>query len=456
MAFNVTCPGPVTRRGLIKHSLAASLGYVLGRNYIPSAWAADDMKEKMMKGAGISGGGDGASSGGDTVVAGGPAYVPAKGKCKNVILMWMGGGPSHLDTFDPKPGTPQSGGVGAIEAAPGVTISEKFPMLAKQGRHLCVLKGMTSREGDHGQASHLMHTGYRVQAGVAFPSIGSIVCAEAKGGPTSDLPSYVAINGAGGGPGFYGMSYGPFSVGAGQGITDLKAPMGDKAVDERRQLLGALDQYYSGLNGAPLAVEHKQLYDRAIRLARSPLARLFEIKGDDMPKVAKYGTSGFARACYVAKQLVSKGGVRFVEIDQGGWDTHANVDMATKNLCNQVDQPFARLVEELAAEGLLESTMIMWMGEFGRTPNINAGAGRDHYPRSYSACIVGGGVKGGQQVGKSSEGGQEPVDAVKVPDFFYSICEATGIDPTKIRESQEGRPIQVVDRGAQPLKGIFG
>lgn len=451
MAFKVTCPGPVSRRGLIKSSLAASLGYVLGRNMIPAAWAADD-KKSVLAGAGVGV----TPSGGDKVVASGPAYVPAKGKAKHVILMWMGGGPSHLDTFDPKPGTPQSGGLGAIECATGVTISERFPMLAKQGQHLCVLKGVHSREGDHGQASHLMHTGYREQSGVSFPSIGSIVCAEAKDGPTSDLPSYVAINGAGGGPGFYGMSYGPFSVGAGQGIPDLKAPMGEKTVDERRQLLTALDNYYAGLNGAPLAIEHKQLYERAIKLARSPLARLFEIKGEDTAKAAKYGNSGFGRACYVAKQLVSKGGVRFVEIDQGGWDMHANVDLSAKNLCAQIDQPFARLVEELAAEGLLESTLIMWAGEFGRTPDINAGAGRDHYPRSYSVCLAGGGVKGGQEVGKSSKGGHEPEVGVSVPDMFYSISEACGIDPTKIRESADGRPIQVVDRGAKAVPGIFG
>jgi len=442
MSFRVTCNGPVSRRGLIKSTLAASLGYALGRNFIPAAWAADDKK------AGAK----------EPIISAGPAYIPAKGKAKHVILMWMGGGPSHLDTFDPKPGTPQSGGLGAIEAADGVTISERFPLLAKQGKHLCVVKGMTSREGDHGQASHLMHTGYREQSGVSFPSLGSIVCAEAKDGPMSELPSYVAINGGGGGPGFYGAAYGPFSVGAGQGIPDLKAPMGDGVVDARRELLKGLDQYYASLNNAPLAKEHWSTYERAIKLSRSPLSRLFEIKGEDTAKAAAYGTSGFARACYVAKQLITKGGVRFIEIDQGGWDMHANVDLSAKGMCGTIDQPFARLVEELAAEGLLESTLIIWAGEFGRTPDINGGAGRDHYPRSYAACLVGGGVKGGTQVGKSNASGHEPADGkgIVVPDFYYSICEACGIDATKIRESADGRPIQVVDRGAKPVPGIFG
>ena len=443
MAFRVSCPGPMSRRGLIKSTIAASLGYALGRHFIPAAWAADDKNKKPGKA--------------DEAPSQKQDYVAAKGMAKNVILMWMGGGPSHLDTFDPKPGTPQSGGVGAIEAADGLQISEKFPKLAKQGKNLLVLRGVSSKEGDHGQASHLMHTGYREQSGVAFPSLGSIVCAEAKDGPQSELPSYVALNGGGGGPGFYGASYGPFSIGAGQAIPDLKADISASVIDQRRALLDGLDKHYADQNGASLAVEHRQTYERAIKLSRSPLAKLFEIKGDDMKKMEGYGTSGFGRACYTAKRLITQGGVRFVEIDQGGWDTHANVDKATRGLCNEIDTPFARLVEELAADGLLESTLIIWMGEFGRTPDINAGLGRDHYPHCYSIAMAGGGVKGGQAVGKSNKTGHEPDGkAIVVPDFFYSVCDACGINATKIRESADGRPIQVVDRGAKPVPGIFG
>ena len=436
------CPGPISRRGLIKHSIAASLGYMLGRSFIPSAWAADD-KGAALKGTGV---GPGAGSG----------YVAAKGKAKNVILLWMAGGPSHIDTFDPKPGTKESGGVKGIEAADGLQLSEKFPKLATQGRHLCVLRGVSSKEGDHNNATHLMHTGYREQSGVQFPSMGSIVCAEAKDGPRSELPSYVAINGGGGGPGFYGAAYGPFSVGAGQPIPDLKSPMPDQVIDSRRDLLDKLDNHYAGMTGAPLAMEHRLTYERAVKLSRSPLAKLFETKGEEKNAMA-YGESGFAKACYVAKRLVAKGGVRFVEITQGGWDTHAKNDESTKSLCNQIDQPMARMIEELQADGLLESTLIIWMGEFGRTPEINPGGGRDHYPRCFSIALAGGGVKGGQAIGKSTAGGHEPDGkAIVIPDFMYSVCDACGIDPTHIRDSADGRPIQVVDRGAKPVPGIFG
>ena len=437
---NFPCPGPMTRRGLVKNSIAATLGFMLGRNLIPSAWAADD------KGAALKGTGVGPATSSD--------YSPAKGKAKNVILLWMAGGPSHLDTFDPKPGTKFSGGVEAIEAAHGLQLSAKFPKLATQGRHLCVLRGVSSKEGDHNNASHLMHTGYREQSGVQFPSLGSIVCAEAKDGPRSEMPSYVSINGSGYGAGLYGADYGPFNCSAGQPIPDLKAPMSDAIMDSRRDLLNKLDSHYAGISGAPLALEHRQTYERAVKLARSPLAKLFETKGENL---SAYGDSGFGKACFVAKRLIAKGGVRFVEIGQGGWDTHAKNDESTKNLCNQIDQPFARLLEELSADGLLESTLVIWMGEFGRTPDINAGGGRDHYPRCFSICLAGGGVKGGQAVGKSNASGHEPDGkAIVIPDFYYTLADACGIDPTKIRESAEGRPIQVVDRGAKPVPGVFG
>jgi uncharacterized protein (DUF1501 family) len=367
----------------------------------------------------------------------------------------MGGGPSHLDTFDPKPGTKQSGGVKGIEAADGLQISEKLPKLAKSaGKYMTVLRGVHSKEGDHGQASHVMHTGYREQSGVSFPSLGSIVCAEAKDGPQSELPSYVAINGGGYGAGFYGADYAPFSIGAGQPIPDLTPSKGAKNMADRRELLKGLDQYYGSRTGAPLATEHQKTYDRAIKLSTSPLAKLFEVtkgQGD------AYGMSGFAKACYVAKNLVSKGGVRFVEIDRGGWDTHAMNDDATKKNCEDIDAPMARLVEELAADGLLSSTLIIWMGEFGRTPDINANGGRDHYPRCYSVMLAGGGVKGGQAVGKSNPSGHEPEGGgISVPDLFHSICDVCGIDATKVRESADGRPIQVADRGSKSVPGIFG
>ena len=419
--------------------MAASLGYVLGRNWIPSAWAADDTVPQSGE-----------------LKTGKQPYRVAKGQAKHVILLWMSGGPSHLDTFDPKPGTKQSGGVNGIQAADGLLISQKFPKLAQQGRHLCVLRGVTTKEGDHQQASYLMHTGYREQSGVQFPGLGSIVWAEAKEDPASDLPSYVAMNGSGAGPGFYGPAYGPFVVTPGDKIPDIASPVSNAKIDERLRLLNILDNQFAGRTGASLAGQHQQTNERAVRLSRSPMEKLFELKGDNSKQAARYGNSNFGKACYIAKHLIRDGGVRFVEIEQNGWDTHGNNHEATRQLCGSIDTPFAQLLEELAADGLLQSTLVLWMGEFGRTPDINSGGGRDHYPRCFSVCMAGGGVKGGQAVGSSNATGHEPVgEGITVPNLFYTICDACGIDATKVRDSAEGRPIQIVDRDAKPVPGIF-
>jgi hypothetical protein len=431
------CPGPVSRRGLIKNSIAASLAFVLGRKFIPAAWAGEGDENGL------------------AIVRKRKEYVEAAGQAKHVILLWMNGGPSHLDTFDPKPGTPYAGKIGAIEAAPGFQITERFPLLAKQGKYLCALRGVHSKEGDHGNATHLMHTGYRETQGVDYPSLGSIVCAEAKDGPRSDLPSYVALNGRGGGAGFYGPAFGPFSLNAGQPIKDVEPPFDQKAMESRRVLLAELDKNYAQGNGSSLAAAHQQTYERAIRFSRSPLAKLFELNSKEK-ELANYGDTNFARACYVAKRLVSEGGVRFVEIEQDGWDTHSDQGAMATN-CQTIDRPFARMIEELAVDGLLSQTLIVWMGEFGRTPEVNLSGGRDHYSKSFTICLAGGGVKGGQAVGASNKSGHEPEGkGISIPDFFHTVCDACGIDATKAREANDGRPIRIADRGSKAVPGVFG
>ena len=436
------CPGPVSRRGLIKHGIAASLAFTLGRRFIPRAWAAED--------------------GGDS----GPvirrkdesdAYIAAPGRAQHVILLWMNGGPSHLDTFDPKPGTPQSDGLRAIEAAAGLQITANLPKLARQGRHLCVLRGVTSKEGDHGQASYLLKTGYREQPGVDFPSLGPIVCAEAKGGPACELPGYVALNGRGGRPGFYGSAYLPFSMRAGQAMENVVAPAPEKIIDQRRLLLDQIDRAYAERNGAPLALAHQQTYERAVRFARSPLAHIYEIADRDAARAAPYGKSPFGQACFIAKRLIAEANVRFVEIELDGWDTHSKSTEACGKLCETMDAPFARLLEELAADGLLSRTLIVWMGEFGRTPDVNGSGGRDHYPRSFNICLAGGGVLGGQAVGASNKSGHEPdKEAISVADFFHTVCAACGIDAAKMREAADGRPIRIAEKDSKLIPGVFG
>jgi hypothetical protein len=288
-----------------------------------------------------------------------------------------------------------------------------------------------------------------------MPSLGATVCAEAKDGPQSDLPSYVSLGGPGGGAGFYGPAYSPFQVDLGQPLKDVKAPFADKDMDQRRALLDQLDRAYADETGGPLAISHRTTYERVIKFSRSPLAKLFEMKNEDSRKLDPYGRTPFGNACYVAKRLILEGGVRFVELNLDGWDTHGNNNYETKRLCNIVDVPFSRLLEELAAEGKLSETLIIWMGEFGRTPDAR-GDGRDHYPNCFSVCFAGGGVKGGQAVGKSNKTGHEPDgDGIAIADIFHTACEACGIDATKFRESNDGRPVRIAERGSKLIPGVF-
>lgn len=435
------CPGPMTRRGLIRHSIAASLGYALGRNFIPSAWAAEEDEGMRIRSR------PGAPS----------EYVVAEGRAQHVVLVWMNGGPAHLDTFDPKPGTRQAGGIAAVEAAKGLQICSYLPRLAKMGKHLCLLRGVHSQDGDHSRGTYLMHTGYREISGVEYPSLGSIVCAEAKEGPQSDLPGYISLNGRGGGSGFYGAKYSPLSTYAGAEIPNIEPPLPHKLMDSRLAALDVLDSRFAAHTQSEFAETHNEMYGRAVRFSRSSLAKLLDPKSTDAKTLSPYGNTSFSRACYTAKRLISEGGVRFIEIEHSGWDIHSNNTYEVARQCSTFDQPLGRLIEELSAEGLLSKTLIIALGEFGRSPDISGGGGRDHYPKCFSIMLAGGGVKGGQAVGSSNKTGHEPTGSgISVPDFFHSVCAACGIDAAKFRDSNEGRPIRIADRGSKLIEGIFG
>jgi hypothetical protein len=368
----------------------------------------------------------------------------------------MEGGPSHLDTFDPKPGTKQAGTMRAIEAAKGLQITALLPRVAKMGKHLCVVRGLHSQEGDHSRGSYLMHTGYRETSGVEYPSLGSIVCAEAIDGPASDLPSYIALNGRGGGPGFYGAKQAPLNVIAGREIPDIHPPLANDQMDTRLAVLDSLNDRFNKNTLSTHAAAHNEMYARAIRFSRSPLSNLLDPKKVDAKHLSSYGTSQFARACHTAKRLISDAGVRFIEIEHSGWDIHSDLYNATAKQCTEFDQPVARLIEELAADGLLSKTLIIAMGEFGRTPDIS-GMGRGHHPQCFSVMLAGGGVQGGQSVGASNKTGHTPDgEGYSVPDLFHTVCAACGIDGAKFRDSNAGRPIRIADRGSKLIPNIFG
>jgi hypothetical protein len=345
--------------------------------------------------------------------------------------------------------------------------------------HLAIIRSMKSKEGDHGRATYLLRNGYLPQPPVRYPTLGSLVAKE-LGNPAAELPAYVSIapfrnfNPAAFGPGFLGSQFAPLLVGeAGNTgeddaendnltVADLAAPetLSGETVGERLGLLNWLnDRFVTTHAGAP-AIGYKTAYERAVKLMRSEAAKAFDLDEEPAEVREAYGRNRFGQGCLLARRLVERG-VPFVEVTLGAtgtpsWDTHADNFETVKELCGLLDPAWATLMAELKSRGLLASTTIVWMGEFGRTPKINDNTGRDHYPNAWTTVLAGGGIRGGQVVGRTSADGTSVEDRpVSVPDLLATVYTALGIDPMKQNISNVGRPIRLVDPAAVPVREIL-
>ncbi len=389
--------------------------------------------------------------------------APGKPKHKSCILLWMDGGPSHKDTFDLKPDSKGAGEFKPIPtSAPGVEISEHLPKVAKVMHHGVIVRGMSTPEGAHPRAKYNLHTGYREgQGGLVYPSLGAIVSAEV-GNPSAALPNFISIGNRSFGSGFLGPKHQPLIVtDPARGVEDLKAAVTDRQFANRMGLLEQMEKAFYHEYRADVAVDHKTTYERAVKLMHSKEAKAFDLSLEPAASRARYtgGSAGggrgganaarFGDGVLMARRLVEVG-VPFVEVTLGGWDTHQDNFDRVKALSAQVDAAMSALIEDLKDRGLLDSTLVVWMGEFGRTPHINArGAkpGRDHYPKAWSLAMFGGGIKGGRVVGKTDkEGATVEEQKVGTQDFLGTVCELLGIDHTKKNETPTGRPIQIVDK----------
>lgn len=408
-------------------------------------------------------------------MASGAAAPSAKRSC---ILLWMNGGPSQMDTFDLKPGHENGGSFKEIATSvPGIKISEHLPNVAALAQHLAIVRSMSTKEGDHGRATHLARNGYLPQPPVRYPTLGSLV-AQQLGDPRSELPAFVSVapfrnfNPAAFGPGFLGSSYAPLLVGASRPgdddnddltVADLAPPasLSGDAIGERLEMLNWLNERFVSAHAAPPAVGYKTAYDRAVKLMRSDAAKAFDLDKEPAKVRDAYGRNRFGQGCLLARRLVERG-VPFVEVTHGGsggigWDTHADNFESVKELSGVLDPAWANLMRELEQRGLLASTLIVWMGEFGRTPKINDNTGRDHYPGVWSTVLAGGGIRGGQVVGRTSDDGMRVEDRpVSVPDLLATVHASLGIDPATQNISNVGRPIGLVDAGASVIEEIVG
>ncbi len=386
-----------------------------------------------------------------------PGRLPP-GKAKHCIVLFMDGGPSHIDTWDPKPGHDNQGATETIPTRiPGVRIAAAMPELAKRTRDLCIVRSMTSKEGNHSRAKYLLHAGYPPNPTVVHPAFGAIVSHE-LGKEGFDLPNYVQVNGANGeSAGYLGVEHEPFVVqNPTQDIANLAAPGGvdDARIEARLKYLKKLDEHFGEARGSEVPASRQVMYGRSRRLMSSPLTKAFDLKTEKEAVRERYGKDNFGQGCLMAARLVETG-VPVVEVRLNGWDTHQDNWTKVPQLLSSVDRGFSNLLDDLAARGLLGETVVLWMGEFGRTPRPNARGGRDHYPRAWSAVLAGGGIVGGQVVGSTDAGGAEVVDRpVTVPDLFASLAHAFGLDPRKIFYAGE-RPITIVEKSGRPVREFF-
>lgn len=407
------------------------------------------------------------------------AALEEKSRNRACILLWMSGGPSQIDTFDLKPGHANGGSFKEIDTAtPGIKISEHLPQIAKWTNKMAIVRSITAKEGEHGRATFYVRNGYLPQGPIRYPTLGSLVSKQ-LGRPDAELPNFVsiapnrAISPGAYDSGFLGPQYAPLFVGEraaandadGLKVDDLQPPtdIPKEIVTSRIKLLDSLNERFLAEHSDYPAASYRMAYQRAVDLMHSKLAAAFKL--DDEPAAVRdaYGRSRFGQGCLMARRLVERG-VPFVEVtlsgvgDQAlGWDTHSENFDGVKKLSEVLDPAWATLMKELDERGLLDTTLVVWMGEFGRTPKINESAGRDHYPQVSSGVLAGGGIRGGQVVGRTSADGTTIEDRpVGIPDFLATIYQGLGIDPMSQNDSNVGRPIRLVEPEAKPIQEVLG
>lgn len=376
---------------------------------------------------------------------------------EHVILFWNSGGMTHLDTWDPKPGRPTQGEFKPIDtSAPGIQITEIFPRLSQQMHHCALIRSIAGTNGDHGRATYHLQTSYEPFPNLQHPGIGSVVVHEREG--LGDLPAYISISAEAPRAGYLGQRCEAYFVGRpGEKDPYLAFPAGITQVrgNQRLEVLARFNDRYARRSQRPQLQAAQTSIDQAVRLMRSPALRAFDLDEENEALVERYGENEFGRGALLARRLVEEG-VRFVQINRGGFDVHANAFPAMRAHGEVMDPALAALIEDLAASGLLEKTLVIMLSEFGRTPMVNKDAGRDHWAAVFSCFIAGGGVRGGTVVGSSDRNGEQPHDRpVKVPDLHATVCYALGVDHNKEVMTPLGRPMKLVN-GGEPVTELFG
>lgn len=388
---------------------------------------------------------------------------------KAAIMLFMNGGPATIDIWDLKPGAPTGGQFKPISTTGDVQITEHMPLMAKQMHHMSIIRSMSTREADHNRGRYYMHTGYVPNPNIEHPSYGAVISHEMVNQTSNlEIPPFVSIGSSSYGPGFLGMSYAPFVVDTNGDVRNLNIDIDRSRLGDRMKMLAQLERGFASQNRGEGPVEHGKVLDRTVSLMTSDQMKAFKIDEESDSIKERYGvTTGrtgagmaanrgaaFGRACLMARRLVEMG-VPFVEVDLGGWDDHQNVFPNLEQRLPVLDQGMSALVEDLNQRGLLEDTAIIWMGDFGRTPRINARAGRDHWARSWSVVVGGAGMKGGQAIGATNaDGTQVETDPYTSQDVMASVLKGLGISLETTYTSKNNRPMKIANSG-RVIKELF-
>ncbi|MBE7498075.1 MAG: DUF1501 domain-containing protein [Verrucomicrobiaceae bacterium] len=383
--------------------------------------------------------------------------TPGFGKAKNVIFLWMGGGMTHIDTWDPKTGSTK-GPTDPIKAKGGIDyLGGTMEKMAAVSDKITIVRSMSSKTGVHESGTYIMKTGYEPRGTIVHPNLGawaSHFLGRIKG---VTLPDSVVVNSGSAypGAGFFPPALSPIPISNPEtGLQNIRPTTSDGQFQKRISLMDEFDSAFRKKFQSEEVKAYTEFYDETMKLMKSEDLKAFDLSQESAATREKFGRNQFGQGALLARRLVQSG-VRFVEVQSGGWDMHNNIDQALGTTTANMDSVFAALIEDLASNGLLESTLVVMGSEFGRTPDINENEGRDHYPLAYSTVFAGGGVKAGFVYGATDKDGRRVTDKQVTPqDFQATIGHAMGLPVDEVVMSPSNRPFTVGDKGV-PVLDIF-
>ncbi len=378
---------------------------------------------------------------------------------KSMILLWMDGAPSQFESFNPKPGSENQGPAQAISTRlPGVQFAEHWPKTAAVADKIALIRSMKTGEADHARAIKLVRTGYAPSPAVRYPTFGAVV-AKHREDVEFELPAFVRV----GKPriatrdvdqGVMGIKYASFKIDVpGKLPPDVRTTVSPEVLARRMALSEQFDAEFAVRGADDAVLEKRDIYRRTSRFVLSPRLNTFSLDAEPEKLRDAYGRTSFGQGCLLARRLVEQG-VSFVEVfghgslNDQGWDTHKNGFKENPLLAGETDPGYATLLTDLADRGMLEDTLVVWMGEFGRTPKFKPDGGRDHYAEGWQVGLSGGGVRMGQVIGATDKDGVKVTDRpIGVQDLFFTFCTILGLDPREEYNTPDGRPIKIVDGG---------